>query len=421
MPSNTSHKPYRWIPSLYVAEALPYVAVMVMATTLYKRMELSNTELALYTSWLYLPWVIKPLWSPFLAALHTERWWVMAMQLLVGAGFAGIALTLPTAFWLQGSLAFFWLLAFASATHDIAADGLYIIGLDTSEQSLYIGVRSTFYRIGMILGQGALVMLAGRLEHYMAVPMAWSITFALMAACFLCLFLWHRYALPTVVPHTEGFSVRHLLSEFWLSLTTFFSKPHIVPALLFMLLFRFPEGQLVKIANPFIIDSVDNGGLGMDTEDVGFIYGTLGVIGLLGGGLIGGYLVSRDGLSRWLWPMVLAISVPDAVYVLLSAVSSHSFLLVSSCVLIEQIGYGFGFTAYSLFLVNFSKGERSTAIFSLCTAMQALGMMVPGMVAGYMADHLGYFRFFCWILACCLVTFAVTAFIKVDPSFGRKQ
>ena len=410
-------KPYHWIPSLYVAEALPYVAVMVMATTMYKRLELSNTELALYTSWLYLPWVIKPLWSPFLAALRTERWWVLAMQLLVGAGFAGIALTLPTSFWLQGSLAFFWLMAFASATHDIAADGLYIIGLNTQEQSLYVGVRSTFYRIGMILGQGLLVMLAGRMEHRMSVPMAWSVTFMLMAAMFLGLWLWHCKALPQSKTNNDFSSsassnTTALLREFYLALKTFASKPHIVSALLFMLLFRFPEGQLVKIANPFILDSPENGGLGMTTEAVGFIYGTLGVIGLLVGGLLGGYLVSRHGLQRWLWPMVIAISVPDAVYVLLSAVSEPSFALVSGCVLIEQFGYGFGFTAYSLFLVYFSQGERSTAVFSLCTAVQALGMMIPGMIAGYMADMLGYFHFFCWIMACCLVTFAVTAFIK---------
>ena len=422
------NKPYAWVPSLYLAEALPYVAVMVIATTMYKRLGLSNTELAFYTSWLYLPWVIKPLWSPFIAAIRTERWWVLLMQLLIGAGFAGIAFTLPTTYWLQGSLAFFWILAFASATHDIAADGLYILGLSTHDQSLYVGVRSTFYRIGNIVGQGLLVMLAGWLEKSQTVPMAWSIAFLVLAGTFLGLWLWHSVALPKV-SHPEISQQRAgVLSDFWFALKTFFTKPHIIPALLFMLLFRFPEGQLVKIANPFLLDTPDAGGLGLSTEAVGFTYGTVGIIGLTIGGLLGGWCVSRHGLKRWLWPMVLAISLPDLVYVYLAyaapslAAATHPspLFIINLCVFIEQFGYGFGFTAYMLYLVYFSQGERSTAVFSICTAMQALGMMIPGMIAGWMADHLGYLHFFWWVMLCCLVTFAVSALIKIDPSYGKK-
>ena len=460
-------KPYAWVPSLYVAEALPYVAVMVIATTMYKRMGLSNTDLALYTSWLYLPWVIKPLWSPFVAAIKTERWWVLLMQLLIGAGFAGIALTLPTSGWLQGSLAFFWLLAFASATHDIAADGLYIIGLDTHDQSLYVGIRSTFYRIGNILGQGLLVMLAGWLEKSHKVSTAWSIAFLILAGLFLALWLWHSVALPKKAPVRAGTeaseksdyseksekSEKSELSEnseysensensenseysefsqssnspsasaasaFWLALKTFFTKPHIIPALLFMLLFRFPEGQLVKIANPFMLDTVEAGGLGLSTETVGFVYGTIGIIGLTLGGLLGGWCVSRHGLKRWMWPMVAAISLPDLVYVYMAS-AEPSLVMVNVCVFVEQFGYGFGFTAYMLYLVYFSQGERSTAVFSICTAFQALGMMLPGMLAGWMADHLGYLNFFWWVVGCCLVTFMVSAFVKIDPAYGRES
>lgn len=413
------NKPYAWVPSLYLAEALPYVAVMVIATTMYKRLGLSNTELALYTSWLYLPWVIKPLWSPFVAAIKTERWWVLLMQLLIGAGFAGIAFTLPTSLWLQGSLAFFWILAFASSTHDIAADGLYILGLSTHDQSLYVGIRSTFYRIGNILGQGLLVMLAGWLERSQTVPMAWSITFLVLAGLFLALWGWHSVALPKQTEMKDRPAKTSLVSDFWLALKTFFTKPHIVSALLFMLLFRFPEGQLVKIANPFLLDTPEAGGLALSTEAVGFVYGTVGIIGLTIGGLLGGWCVSRHGLKRWLWPMVAAISLPDLVYVYLASTSA-SFLTVNTCVFIEQFGYGFGFTAYMLYLVYFSQGERSTAVFSICTAMQALGMMLPGMMAGWMADHLGYLNFFWWVVGCCLVTFVVSAFIKIDPAYGKK-
>ena len=440
------NKPYAWVPSLYIAEALPYVAVMVIATTMYKRLGLSNTDLALYTSWLYLPWVIKPLWSPFIAAVKTERWWVLLMQLLIGAGFAGIAFTLPTAFWLQGSLAFFWILAFASATHDIAADGLYILGLSTHDQSLYVGIRSTFYRIGTIFGQGLLVMFAGWLERSHTIPVAWSIAFLVLAGLFLAFWLWHSFALPDsppALPVREGAECSEQasafssametapsligraggessLSAFCLPFKIFFTKPHIFTALLFMLLFRFPEGQLVKIANPFLLDSVEAGGLALSTEAVGFVYGTIGIIGLTIGGLLGGWCVSRHGLKRWLWPMVLSISLPDLVYVYMAS-ASPSLVAVNICVFIEQFGYGFGFTAYMLYLVYFSQGERSTAVFSICTAFQALGMMIPGMIAGWMADHLGYLRFFWWIVACCLVTFAVSAFIKIDPSYGKKE
>ena len=421
MHADKSSRPYAWVPSLYIAEALPYVAVMVIATTMYKRLGLSNTDLALYTSWLYLPWVIKPLWSPFVAAIKTERWWVLLMQLLVGAGFAGVAFTLNAPVWLQGSLAFFWLLAFASATHDIAADGLYIIGLDTHDQSLYVGIRSTFYRIGTIFGQGLLVMFAGWLERSQTVPMAWSISFFVLAALMLGLCLWHSFALPKVAPHAEKDAKPEssILLSFWLALKTFFTKPHLLPALLFMLLFRFPEGQLVKIANPFLLDNVEAGGLGMTTDAVGFIYGTIGIIGLTVGGLLGGWCVSRHGLKRWLWPMVLSISLPDLVYVYMAS-GTPSFFAVNVCVLIEQFGYGFGFTAYMLYLVYFSQGERSTAVFSICTAFQALGMMIPGMLAGWMADHLGYLNFFWWVVGCCLVTFIVSAFIKIDPQYGKK-
>lgn len=434
------HKPYAWVPSLYLAEALPYVAVMVIATTMYKRLGLSNTDLALYTSWLYLPWVIKPLWSPFIAAIKTERWWVLLMQLLIGVGCAGIAFTLPTSYWLQGSLAFFWLLAFASATHDIAADGLYILGLSSHDQSLYVGVRSTFYRIGNICCQGLLVMLAGWLERSHTIPVSWSISFFVLSGTFLALWLWHHYALPKVASSSSyspadasaavgshssapcpvqptSFS---LFRDFWLALRTFFTKPHILSALLFMLFFRFPEGQLVKIANPFLLDSSAAGGLALSTESVGFVYGTVGIIGLTIGGLLGGWCVSRHGLRRWLWPMVLSISLPDLVYVYLASFSDVSFFVVNLCVFIEQFGYGFGFTAYMLYLVYFSQGERSTAVFSICTAVQALGMMLPGMIAGWMADYLGYLRFFWWVMACCLITFAVSAFIHIDPSYGKK-
>ncbi len=433
--SAISKKPYAWVPSLYLAEALPYVVVMTISTILYQNFGLSNTELAFYTSWLYLPWVIKPLWSPFVDSVRTKRWWVLSMQLLISCGMAALAFTLPTPFWLQGSLAALWVMAFASSTHDIAADGLYILGLDTHQQSLYVGIRSTFYRIGMLAGQGALPVLVGFLHESRGwtFEWAWYAAFLVVAGVMIALYLWHWRALPkvesaTTLPHTDndGQEKDSIATAFSSTLRVFFSKPGIVAALLFMLLFRFPEGQLVKIASPFLLDDPANGGLGLTDTNIGFIYGTLGVIGLLAGGLLGGWCVSRHGLRRWLWPMVLSISLPDLVYVYLAwaapelTAASSQLPIISTCVFIEQFGYGFGFTAYMLYLVYFSQGERSTSVFSICTAMQALGMMLPGMIAGWMADRLGYTGFFVWVVACCVVTFIVTAFIKVSPDYGKE-
>jgi len=408
-----------WVPTLYFAEALPYMAVMTLSVIMYTKMGLSNAELALYTSWLYLPWVIKPIWSPLVDAFKTKRWWILVMQILIGGALAGVALTLDTAWWLRGSLAFFWLMAFGSATHDIAADGFYILGLSERDQALYVGVRSTFYRIGSIFCQGVIVILAGWLETAFSVPVAWCVTLLLMAAIMILLALWHGRILPKVEDHSPSsgkVGVGALFSSFYDTLRVFFSKPGIVIALLFMLFFRFPEAQLAKMAQPFMLRTLGEGGLELSTATVGFAYGTIGVCGLLAGGLLGGWLVSRNGLRRWWWPMILAISLPDLVYVYLAYAQPSDMLIINSCVALEQLGYGFGFTAYSLFLVYFAKGEKSTSVFSICTAFQALGMMIPGMFAGYLADNWGFLMFFSFVCVCCLVTFIVSALVKVPEN-----
>lgn len=415
-----------WVPSLYCVEALPYVAVMTIATVMYKTLGLSNTDIALYTSWLYLPWVIKPIWSPFVDVLKTKRWWILAMQILIGAGFACIAFTLETAAWLQFSLAFFWLIAFSSATHDIAADGFYILALDSHKQALFVGIRSTFYRIATLFGQGALVMLAGWVATYYGMAIGWSVTFLLLSILIVCFFLFHIFALPKVEYKDDAaepkrkITVGSSLREFWFTLRYFFLKPQIVVALLFVLLFRLPEAMLVKIVSPFMLDATDKGGLGLGAADVGFVYGTVGVVGLTIGGILGGIAVSIGGLKKWLWPMVACISVPDAVYIYLSFAHDASLFVVNACVFFEQFGYGFGFTAYMLYLIYFSRGRHSTAIYAICTAFMALGMMLPGMIAGRLADEVGYQTFFIIVMLCTLITVAVSALLKISPEFGKK-
>ena len=411
------NKPFLWIPSLYLGESLPYAAVMLMSLVLYQEMGLTDTQITLYTGWLGLPWVIKPLWSPIVDGIKTKRWWILAMQLSIGAALALLAFTLPTNFWLQSSLALFMLIAFSSATHDICADGFYILGLENKDQELYVGVRNTFYRIGMVLGQGGLVMLAGLLQKSgMNIPLSWSITFLAVAGLMLMLAAYHWKALPKVEGQqtTDNGQRTSLLEDFKLTLKVFFTKPHLLTALLFILLFRLPEGLLTKIVPLFLKRTVAEGGLALTDVQYGFVYGTLGVIGLLGGGIVGGWLVSKFGLKKMLWPLVLCITLPDIVYVYLSLVQSQSQPLIATCVFIEQVGYGLGFTAYTLYLVSFSHGERSTSVFSFCTAFQYLGgVMLPGMVSGWMSDQMGYQQFFIAVMGFCLVTFAVTALLKI--------
>lgn len=417
-------KPWAWVPTLYLGESLPFSAVMLLSVIMFKDFGLSDGQITVYTGWLGLPWVIKPLWSPFIDNFKTKRWWILTMQFVMGIALAIVAFTIPTAYWLQCSLALFMLIAFASATHDVSADGFYIIGLDNHDQELFVGVRNTFYRIGMMLGQGGMVTLQAVIALALTSSgdkdttqnsIAWAIVFVVMALFMVLLGLFHSFALPPVEqPLHDKFEIKTQLIEFWNTIKVFCHKPHIITALLFILLFRLPEGLLTKIVPLFLTRSIAEGGLEMDKVDFGVIYGTLGVIGLLLGGILGGWAISKWGLKKCLWPLVLCITLPDIVYVYLSYVFTDNIWVIGSCVCIEQLGYGLGFAAYTLYLVHFSRGERSTAVFAICTAGQYLGgVMLPGMVSGLISENVGYQTFFLIVMAFCLVTFTVTALVKV--------
>lgn len=618
--NNKKRSPWAWIPSLYFAQGLPYVAVMTISVIMYKRLGISNTDIALYTSWLYLPWVIKPFWSPFIDLLKTKRWWVVTMQLLVGAGLAGIAFTIPASNFFQLTLAVFWLVAFSSATHDIAADGFYMLALDTHDQSMYVGIRSTFYRVATITGQGLLIIIAGLLETStglkpaeinvnagpqfasnvtlpqvdsvaanaativqspdygfevtpslvnistktisvdsaailkayaveqntlngfitvqkskdntksqkswwsgnVATPLgefikkhfgqqkagreaamlsgnsqlvavrltkapaegksiilntslkkgdksiflaygeriefssknwtkpayilvqvdpklnketsatfnglsgnisfAWSITFFILAGFFLAIALYHRFILPRPDSDhaTKDVTTKTIFKEFFATFASFFKKEQAWVAIMFMLLYRLPEAQLVKLISPFLLDAKEVGGMGLTTGQVGLVYGTIGILGLTLGGIIGGIIAARGGLKKWLWPMAWTISLTCATFLYLSIFQPDNMIIVYLCVFIEQFGYGFGFTAYMLFMIYFAVGEHKTAHYAICTAFMALGMMLPGMSAGWLQDLIGYQNFFYWVMICCAATIIVTAFVKVDPGFGKK-
>ena len=620
MQEKKQKSPWAWIPTLYFAEGLPYVAVMTIAVIMYKRMGISNTDIALYTSWLYLPWVIKPFWSPFVDLLKTKCWWIVIMQLLIGAGFAGIAFTIPLPFFFQATLAFFWLLAFSSATHDIAADGFYMLALDTNQQAMYVGIRSTFYRVATIMGQGILIILAGFLEStsgnepvkinidaspqytestmyiphdtlsqeqegamtfivdretlkmstqgvnkdslsvflksiaasnedngfviketeahkaevekdktslwtshvsqplgrwisysfgekrevnestsklagnvavvavrlskkpesgkeivlntsmnkgdvsislisgdrlsfneknwnksaYLVfqvdpkliapstaeykglsgnIPFAWSITFFVLAGLFIFFSFYHRVFLPrpasdTVHTHVTASSI---FREFIKTFKSFFKKPQAVAAIFFMLTYRFSEAQALKLINPFLLDSREVGGLGLTTGEVGLVYGTIGIIGLMLGGIIGGFVAARGGLKRWIWPMTLSMLLTIFAFVYLSFSQTESLILINICVFVEQLGYGFGFTAYMLYLMYYADGEQKTAHYAICTGFMALGMMIPGMFAGWLQELLGYNHFFVWVMICSIIPIIAVSLLKIDPNYGKSK
>ena len=412
-----------WIPTLYFASGLPYHAITSISDIMYKDMGISNAQIALYTSILLIPWTIKPLWSPFVEMMGTRRRWTVTSQLLLALCFIIVALFIPTGNFLPLTLCIFMAGAFVSSTHDIALDGFYILALPQDKQSFFSGIRNTFYRIATVFSSGILVMLANKLgETFDNKSWAWSSTFVTIAIIMATLFFYHRKALPTPVTDIsrKTGSVKEIFANFEDIIKSYFNKKGIITTILFLLLFRFPEAQLGKIGKLFLMDSSEAGGMALSLADIGFINGVIGIIGLIIGGIAGGICISRKGLKFWLWPMVFAISLPDIVYVYLSMAMPENTTIIGSCIFIEQLGYGFGFTAYTLYMIYFAQGKYPTAHFAISTAFMSLGMMLPGMISGKIQEWLGYEKFFIWIMICTAITFLVSAFIKIDKDFGKK-
>ena len=422
-----SRNPWAWIPTLYFAEGLPNVIVTALSVVMYMQLGLTDAEVGLYTGWLALPWVIKPLWSPFIDLLKTKRWWVLTMQALIGASLAGIAFSIPTAFWFQATMCLFFLIAFCSATHDISADGFYMIELDDHNQAKYVGLRNTFYRLAIIFVNGMLVSLAGILQVVFRgqIRFTWALIFYGLAGLFIGLWLYHSRFMPRPKEdvHTKR-TLTEVTSELKKMFITFFQKfdrRGTLIVMLFLLFYRFPEALLNTMTKTFMLRNNYAGGLGLSPQEYGLANGTVGLIGLLLGGIIGGILVSRDGMKRWLWPMVCAITLPDVVYIYLSYSLNSNLVVVSSCLFIEQFGYGLGFTVLTLYMLYYSQGKYKTSHYSICTGISYLGLMLPGMLSGYIKDMVGYRMFFIIVMVCCAITFAVTAFLKIDPDFGKKE
>lgn len=436
--ATNSKSPWWWVPTLYFAEGVPYFVVNNISVMMFTKMGVPNGDMSFFTTLLYFPWFLKGIWSPLVDVVKTKRWWIVTMQILMTALMVLLTLTLPlpdVSMIARGAtpismftltLILFIIAAFASATHDIAADGYYMLAHSPSSQAAFIGIRSTFYRIASVFGQGGLVYIAGKIETSTGnIPMSWQVTLGVSAVIFCLITLYHTFCLPRSAddkPRVSANGTQSGWSELADSFVTFVKKPGVLLAIAFMLLYRLPEGFLLKMCQPFLVHSTQSGGLGLSTELVGLVYGTFGVISLLAGGVAGGIFASRVGLKKALWIMAACMTLPCLTFVYLAIAQPASTVVISVAVCIEQFGYGFGFTAYMLYMMYFSEGEFKTSHYAICTAFMALSMMLPGFVAGYIQEAIGYVNFFWLVMACCLATVLVTFFAerKIDPNYGRK-
>ena len=438
--SNTNQKnPWWWVPTLYFAEGVPYFVVNNISVMMFTKMGVPNGDMSFFTTLLYFPWFLKGLWGPIVDVVKTKRWWIVGMQVLMTALMVILTITLPkpdvapiasgatpiSMFTL--TLVLFIIAAFASATHDIAADGYYMLAHSPSSQAAFIGVRSTFYRIASVFGQGVLVAIAGIIETRTDdIPLSWQITLGVSAVVFFLITLYHIFVLPHSADDkpriSEGASATAGITEFLRSFESFITKPGCLLAIAFMLLYRLPEGFLIKLCMPFLVHSTAEGGLGLSTETVGIVYGTIGVVALLGGGIVGGLFASKLGLKKSLWWMAAGMTLPCLTFVYLAVAQPTNLVIITTALCIEQFGYGFGFTAYMLYMMYFSEGEFKTSHYAICTAFMALSMMLPGFVAGYIQEAIGYVNFFWMVMACCFATLVVTYLVdrKIDPEYGKK-
>ena len=430
--------PWWWVPSLYFAEGIPYFLVNNISVMMFTKMGVPNGQMAFFTTLLYFPWFLKGLWSPIVDVIRTKRWWIVTMQVLMTVMMLLLTLTLPKPspeliasgqtsaglFWF--TLVLFIITAFASATHDIAADGFYMLAHSPSSQAAFIGIRSTFYRISSVFGQGVLVLIAGLVERSSGnIPLSWQVTLGVSALVFAVVSLYHIFFLPRSAddaPRVKADEAANTWKELGASFVTFFTKPGVLLAIFFMLLYRLPEGFLIKMCQPFLVATADKGGLGLPTDVVGVVYGTFGVIALLAGGIVGGLVASRLGLRKSLWWMAAGMTLPCLTFVYLATSLPQNVVIITIALAVEQFGYGFGFTAYMLYMMYFSEGEFKTSHYAICTAFMALSMMLPGFVAGYIQEAIGYVNFFWMVMLCCLATVGVTflARRKVNPEYGKK-
>ena len=401
---------------------MPNAVATSLAAVMFKNLGVSNADLALYLSWLYLPWVIKPLWSPLVDLHGTKRAWIVTLQFVTGVLLATVALTVPAPDFVRYALVLLWLTAFSSATHDIAADGFYLLALPAHQQAAFVGVRSTFFRVSTIAVKGGFVWLAGRLFGLTgSMTSAWVTIFVVLGGLFGLAALYHLRFLPRPAADGPAKAAAEGAPGVLETFASFFAKPGIALSIFFLLVYRLPEALALRLVEAFLLDPRSAGGLGLNNEQVGLVNGTVGTVSLLLGGLLGGWLISRHGLKRLLWPMLIIMHVPIAVFVALAAWQPASLVVISAGLAVEQFGYGFGFTAYLVYMMFVARGSHQTAHYAICTGFMALGLMLPGMRAGVIQEHLGYAPFFGWALVAVVPSLFAAALITIDAEFGRQR
>jgi len=408
---------WTWVPSLYFLEGMPYVVANNVSVALYKSMKVGNAEIAFLTSWLSLVWAAKALWSPFVDGVSTKRRWVVATQAAMVPVLVLLAMALPMPWFLQATIALFFVMAFVSATHDVAADGLYMLGLPDDQQAALVGVRSTFWRLALILGEGGLVMLAGVVGERLGTEQGWAATLGVAAGVFALGAVYHAVVLPRSpedVPRAEPAT-----RAGWDAVRSFASKPGMGVGLLFIVFFRFGENHMAKLVSPFLLDERGVGGLGLSLAEVGFAKGTVGVACLVVGGLLGGAAIWRHGLKAWIWPMVFALNAPDLVYVYMAWAQPTSYPLICGLIGVESFGYGFGFTAYMMVLIHLADGAYKTTHYAFATALMALAVWMAQVWSGAAQEQLGYLGFFGWVLLLTLPGLLVTWLIDLPTDFGK--
>ena len=406
--------PARWVPTLYFAEGVPFFAVALIAGILYKRLGLRNDVITFYTSLLLLPWSLKPLWSPLIEMFKTKKFFVVALELAGGLSLALVALCLPLPGYFGYTLALLAVVAFCSSTHDIAADGLYIASLSPKEQAAYTGWQGGFYNAARFFSQGGLIILAGYLELRVGVPRAWMAIFVAMGLILMALSIYHAQVLPSGRAERRSESIREMAATFKEVVVSFLKKPNIYLLLLFIVLYRAGEGQVVKIGPLFLVDKRVAGGLGLTTDQFGTIYGTFGTLAFVAGSILGGYFTSWLGLRRALLPLVCAMNFPNLAYVYLSTALPTSHLAVTAALSVEMFGYGFGFVGVILLMMQeIAPGKYQTAHYAFANSLMNLGLLIPGTVSGKIQLAVGYRNFFVWVLLSSIPALILSRLIPI--------
>lgn len=406
---NRKH-PVRWVPTTWFAMGLPFVALASASSILYKNLGVSDSKIAFWTSLIMLPWTLKPLWGPFLEMYKTKKFFVYSTQIFTGVLFGLVALSLHASSFFSISIAILAIIAFSGATHDTAADGVYLNELDARQQAQFVGWQGAFYNIAKIVSGGLLVYLAGIFENKIGIVNAWSIVMLLYGAIMILLGLYNRMVLPSGGEAKTVHSAREAMATLKDVIISFFQKKYIWFGLAFIVLYRFAEGQAIKITPLFFKASRAEGGLGLSTEQIGMLYGVFGAAAFVLGSIAAGYFVSNKGLNRKTLLLLCAIfNIPFAAYTYLAIALPENLYVIGAAVAVEYFGYGFGFVGLILFIMQqIAPGKYKMAHYAFASGLMNLGFMLPSMISGMVSDYLGYKEFFIWVLISTAPSFLVT-------------